>query len=372
MSKFFADTRLFLYKNITKKMNIKDLIKEIIPIHYHSSIYFIYTILSNKKLSFRKRLNYLKISYSLRRGESISRGLPVLLGIEPTNVCNLNCPICETGSGVLERKKKFMTFDEFKYILDQFDDNLDQLNFYFMGEPFLNKDAYRMINYASSRKISVTSCTNGEYVIPEELVESGIREIDFQIAGMTQKSHEFYRINANLGKTLLNLEKTIELRNKLSSANKMKIVIGFILMKHNEHEVDNFIAYCKSIGVDHYNIIGTCLRNVDQGEIYLPTDRSYWYYDEEKYKKGKLVPKKRPDNICGWIYSTTTIMANGDVVACCRDAKGNYIFGNVFEENFYNIWNNEKYQRLRKIVSENSNEFPLCELCSAYNIPVIK
>jgi len=32
---------------------------------------------------------------------------PVHITIEPTNVCNLLCPICETGKGVMTRPKGF-------------------------------------------------------------------------------------------------------------------------------------------------------------------------------------------------------------------------------------------------------------------------
>ena len=330
-----------------------------------------FPVLISSKIPLNRRFNYIKIKYSAAKGLTESLGKPILLTIEPTNICNLKCPICETGAGVLNRAKRNMTFEEFKYILDQFDDNLEQLFFYFMGESFLNKYAYEMIRYAADRKIYVTSCTNGDYVDPEKLVNSGISEIDFQIAGMTQDIHEIYRIGSNLQKVLRNLEETIRIRNSITNSNKMSIVAGFILMKHNEHQVDDFIKYCKSIGVDKYNIIGTCLREVNQGEIFLPSDRSYWYYDEEEYERGNLVPKIRPDNYCGWLYSTATIMVNGDVVPCCRDPKGKYVIGNVFNDNFPGIWNNEKYQLLRKKVSTNSNSIELCKLCSGEEVPNI-
>jgi radical SAM protein with 4Fe4S-binding SPASM domain len=143
-------------------------------------------------------------------------------------------------------------------------------------------------------------------------------------------------------------------------------------MKHNEHQVDDFVKYCESVGVDKYNIIGTCLREVSQAEGFLPSDRSYWYYDEEEIEQGNLVPKIRPDNYCGWIYSTATILANGDVVACCRDPKGEYVIGNVFKEKFSDIWNNEKYQSVRKGVSTNSNSMKLCSLCPGEGIPLLR
>ena len=43
------------------------------------------------------------------------------------------------------------------------------LLFYFMGEPFLNKNAYEMIRYARENGIFVETCTNGDFVDAEEL-----------------------------------------------------------------------------------------------------------------------------------------------------------------------------------------------------------
>ncbi len=387
----FYESELNISLHITENMftieNIKNtilykIVLKIPPFHAIASI--LYTtiflpiwvygkILSGRDIPFRKKSNYLKCLYSTRHRLKRSSGHPILLTIEPTNVCDQKCPVCETGAGVLGRKKRFMSYHEFTSILDQFDDNLDQMFFYFMGEAFLNKEAYRMIRYATDRGIRVSSCTNGNYIDPEQLVNSGIAEIDFQIAGMTQEVHQIYRVGGELKKTLQALEETLRLRNQPDCPNKqMKISVGFILMKHNEHQVEEFIQYAQRIGVDTYNIIGTCARNVEQAVQFLPTKPEYRIYDEEALQQGKLRPKYRPNNSCGWIYSTITIQVNGDVVPCCRDPKGEYVLGNVFDTPVYQIWNNEKFRALRKTVSTQSNTFHLCQFCGGYGIPGLK
>ena len=82
--------------------------------------------------------DYERIRESESVGSDTSTDRPVRLTVEFTNACNLHCPACETGSGVLGRPKRVMLLDEFRSVLDQFDENLDQLVFYFMGVPFLN------------------------------------------------------------------------------------------------------------------------------------------------------------------------------------------------------------------------------------------
>lgn len=303
-----------------------------------------------------------------------SLGKPMLLTIEPSNICNQRCPVCETGARILKREGKLMKFEEFRYIIEQFDKNLKKIYFYFMGEPFLNKDTYKMIRYAADRGIYVVSCTNGDYVEPEELVKCGIAEIQFQIGGITQETHQIYRIGGNLSRCLSNLQESVILKRKYwSEISKEKypirIGLGLIVMKHNEHQIKDFIKLAKEIGVDYYQIVLPCVRNIEQGERFLPLNRKYWIYDDKAFRNGVLKVKTPPKNYCEWIYSTVTIQVNGDVVPCCRDPFGKYVLGNVFKENIYDIWNNERYRRLRKTVATKQHRLELCAFCEGYGMP---
>src|SRR4030043_903523 len=99
-------------------------------------------------------------------------GYTVSITIEPTNICNLRCPVCETGANILERKPQMMTYGEFIKIIDKIGPGANHVMFYYMGEPFLNKDAYCMIRYARDIGLYVMTCTNGDVVDPESLYES--------------------------------------------------------------------------------------------------------------------------------------------------------------------------------------------------------
>jgi radical SAM protein with 4Fe4S-binding SPASM domain len=295
-------------------------------------------------------------------------GRPVYLTIEPTNTCDLRCPVCETGAGILHREKGHMSLGNFKLIIDKLGGHVNTLLFYFMGEPFLNKDAYDMISYASQRRIFVSTCTNGHRVDPKAIIESGIGEISFQIGGMTQETHEIYRVRGNLKKTLDNLTATVE-EKKRHPETKTKIILGFIVMKHNEHEVEDFLKLARDIGVDQADVIAPCVRTIEQGKEFIPQNDEYWLYDREAFDRGTLRPKVVPNNWCDWLYYSTTIQWNGDVVPCCRDAQGEYIMGNIFEQDFYEIWNGEKFRKFRKLVNSDQGNLELCRLCSGYGIP---
>jgi len=306
---------------------------------------------------------------ALAKSEKV-RGRPVHLTIEPTNVCDLRCPVCETGAGILKREKGYISLDNFKLIIDKLGEHVNTLFFYFMGEPFLNKNAYEMISYASQRGIFVSTCTNGHFVDSKAIIESGIGHIGFEIGGITQKTHEIYRVRGNLSQTLDNLVATIEEKRKHPHCKTM-VTVGLIVMRHNEHEVEDFLKLAQEIGVDNASIVSPCVRTMEQGEKFLPKDDKYWLYDKQAFDKGILRPKLIPNNRCDWLYYSSTIQWNGDVVPCCRDAQGDYVMGNLFEQDFYEIWNGEKFREFRRKVNTAQGNLKLCRLCSGYGIPLL-
>jgi len=294
---------------------------------------------------------------------------PISAIIEPTNICNLRCPVCETGAGILRREKGVMSFSNFKIIIDKMP-KLNNIMLYFMGEPFLNKEIYKMISYAHNNNIFTSICTNGEYLNSDELLKSGLEEINFQIGGATQKTHSTYRVNGKLEKTINNLKELLEKRDKLIKNGheiKIKITLGLIVMKQNENEINKVIEMGRSLGVDEINLIPPAVRNIEQAKEFMPEDEKYWFYNKDAFKKGILIPNVIPNNKCYFLWNATAIFWNGDVVPCCRDAQGDYIMGNILNDSIKSIWNNNKYKSFRKMVLKNQKDIQLCKLCSGYN-----
>lgn len=309
-------------------------------------------------------------TWSMLNGRTSIAGRPINITIEPTNLCNLRCPVCETGAGIRNRKDVNMSFEQFVIIVDKVSDHVNTLMFYFMGEPFLNGQAYNMVRYAKNKGIPwITTCTNGDLVDPEKLVHCGLDEISFQIGGMTQKTHEIYRVNSKLERVLHNLSETIRLRK--AKRIKMRIMCGFILMRHNEDEVDAFYELMAKMGVDEASVIDPCVRTVEQGRMFLPSSIKHWYYDSEAFSKGLLRPRVLPQNACPWIWYSLVVLGNGDIVPCCRDPKGEYVMGNLLAQDLEEIWNAKAYVEFRKRILIDQGCISICRLCSGYPASVI-
>lgn len=304
-----------------------------------------------------------------------ARGWPVSITLEPANVCNLRCPVCETGAGTLGRPPQRMRYADFVTLLDKVGPTANHLMFYFMGEPFLNPDAYKMIRYARNMGLYVTTCTNGEPVDSEALYASGVNHVAFQIGGIRQETHERYRVRGRLEKVLDNLSRYLgEIKAKGRRPGEHEVELGFIVMKHNEEEAERFRAWAEGLGIDRATVVEPCVRTVEQGRELLPEDDRYWLYDRREFEdQGHLVPKRVvKENSCPWLYHSMTIQVNGDVVPCCRDTGGNSVVGNLLEQELDEIWNGERLRAFRRKVYTSQSTVTLCDLCPGYGWPLLR
>jgi len=326
-------------------------------------------LLKNKRGS----KDHLKSSLSLIRRSDRIVGRPMHITIEPTNICNAKCPVCETGAGILERKNAMLSFEDFKVIVDKVHEHTNTLMYYFMGEPFLNKQWVKQVKYAKDMGIPfISTCTNGDVKgIPQGIIDSGIDWVSFQMGGTTQETHEIYRVDTSLENARQNIIDTISLKQKHNKEN-LTIEAGFILMKHNEHQVEEFQDWCKEVGVDSVNVIDPCVRTIEQGNVYLPTNEGNWIYDKKKFEEGRLQRKIIPKNDCPWIYYSMNVMCNGDVVPCCHDPHAKHVMGNLLEQELEEIWNGDSFQSFRNRINNDQRHVDICRLCSGYGVSGIK
>jgi radical SAM protein with 4Fe4S-binding SPASM domain len=318
--------------------------------------------------------NYLLNTFSERLHLGRSLGKPVSITIEPTNICNLQCPVCETGAGVLERKPQMMSYGNFVKIMDKVGPGANHLMFYYMGEPFLNKDAYRMIRYARDMGLYVMTCTNGDYVNPEALYDSDINHISFQIGGMKQETHQVYRRNSHLSRVLQNLKTYLRIiQDRAKTIGEHDVELGLIVMKQNEDEIGNFLRLGQELGI-RTTLISPCVRTPEQGREFLPEDKTYWLYDQEYFEKHNQLAIKRvlPWNRCPWLYYAITIQSDGNVVPCCRDPHGKHIMGNLLSEPLEKVWNGPKFKKFRYLFSKRQGPFSFCSLCPGEGAPGLK
>jgi radical SAM protein with 4Fe4S-binding SPASM domain len=187
---------------------------------------------------------------------------------------------------------------------------------------------------------------------------------------MSQKTHEIYRVKGDLEKVLGNMKEVVRLRREHKG--RPRVVCGMILMRHNEGEVGIFQNKMKEMGIDEAVLVDPCVRTIEQGRLYLPKDKKRWCYDREAFQKGMLRPRFIPRNSCQWIYYSMVILANGDIVPCCRDTKGEHVMGNILDQDMKDIWGGERYRAFRRQLLIDQSKMDICRLCSGYPASSLK
>ncbi len=287
-------------------------------------------------------------------------GLPYSLSIEPTNCCNLKCPLCPTGMGRLGRDKSFLTIDAYKKVMNEMSPYLFNVLLTVWGEPFLHKDIFGMITYAKKRKVKVTLMTNGHFFDSDEvvkkLVESKADRILLDLDGADQETLVKYRVNGDFDKIVRGIKRLVAEKEKRNSKYPI-IELQFIVMKHNEHQLEKIKQLAKEWKVDCLVLKTVRVNTEEEARQFLPS-----FKEARRYGAG-INRDKEITNDCDALWTSGLIYADGGVSPCCFDFAGSLNFGNIKTDSFRNIWKSGKFAGFRKSIITNKKAIPLCSNC---------
>ncbi len=297
-------------------------------------------------------------------GKTILWGKPAILTIEPTNLCNLHCPLCITGSGQLRRVQGRMTIATFRRILQLMGDDIFFLLLYHQGEPYLNPDFLEMVRLAKQKNIYCTTSTNGHYFDEQTIratVQSGLDSMIVSLDGVTQQTYGHYRVNGKLEKVVKGTKRFMEIKKEMKSATPL-IALQFLVMKHNEHEIPAVRRLAKELGVDRLLIKTIEVHSIKEAKEWLPENEKYRRY---KFDGEKLIVKNAEKKSCPRPWLSTLINWDGGLVPCCFDKNGDYEMGNVLKvKNLEEIWFDKKFMSFRTQLNTDRKSIPMCRNCN--------
>lgn len=320
------------------------------------------------KLTFRRIINILKVGggYYLSRlfQKPLVFGTPVSISVEPTTSCNLRCPECPSGLRSFTRPTGMLDEKIFKQITSQLHRDLLYLIFYFQGEPFLHPGFIDMIRFASSKKIYTATSTNAHFLNDEtakNTVQSGLDRLIISIDGTTQEVYEKYRVGGSLEKVLEGTRNIVKWKKKLNSPTPY-VVFQFLVVKPNEHQVEEIKKLAKETGVDNVAFKTAQIYDYENGHSLMPTASKFSRY--KKTDNGKYTLKNKLSNHCWKLWHSSVITWDGKAVPCCFDKDAKHRMGNLNETNFREIWKGEAYTRFRQSVLVSRKENDICTNCS--------
>lgn len=320
-----------------------------------------------KHLSYRKRWNCV-----LQEARRITNplngfGMPPILQIEPVNFCNLRCPACAFGAGLIRRPPEVLSFDLYRSVIDQVKGHACLMAFWAWGEPFLHDGACDMIRYARENGILVHTSTNGHFFRTREkarqVIESGLDSLIVCIDGLDQKTYETYRVGGELGIVFESVRNLVRERNFLGKENP-RITLRFLVMRHNEHQARAFERKALELGADVASLRFPVVRRrgVDLEERLGPIHEAYGPSITPRYRTVRR-RKGLPEAHCSRPYGNLTIFSNGELVLCENDANASYSLGNASRHRIRDILASSHAKNLLATFRRRPGELPFCRDC---------
>ncbi len=322
-----------------------------------------------RKITLKKFINAVSvdISYYLSVFFKYNKrvGFPVSISIEPTASCNLHCPECPSGTGQLTRFKGNIDFDLYKKIIDETAPYLMNLILYFQGEPFLNKEIFNLIEYASiKKKIFTITSTNGHFINSEtapKIIESGLDKIIFSMDGTTQEIYEQYRKGGDFEKVKSAVKDLVYFKKQMKSQTPL-IELQFIVFRFNEHQIADFKKLGANLCVDKTVLKSAQIYEFEKNQNLIPLNAEYSRY--KKDKQGKYVIKNKLKNHCKRLWESAVVTNTGEVLPCCFDKDAEHSFGNLTAMSFSHINNNEESLKFRNLLLHNRRQIDICKNCT--------
>lgn len=333
--------------------------------------------------------------------------IPLQVDIELTNSCNLHCKMCwfhgENGIGDRYKDCELATSEVFS-VVDQLAEHTGTI--YIGGaEPLMRRDFMSILRHMKSRNMSVSFATNGtllDYGKIETLVELGVDGVFFSIDG-NEAVHDQIRGKGIFRKVTRSVKELSEHRQKavaIKPVITVNITLTSSLVGHLKDAV-NEIRASTDDGPDFYRLHhlwyitenelsrhqavvrqkigcgapGAASHTVPASLIRDPRSLADEISSLKNWPKVRSFPNLRHADIltyysevpntgqrCIAPFFAAVIKPNGDVRFCPDEWIDDYTLGNLRNDSFHNIWNNEKAYRFRSSLLREKS-FTGCRRC---------
>lgn len=325
-----------------------------------------------------KWANLVRAEYERKMRRTHVTSYPYLLIIDPCNYCNLRCPLCPTGLSNLGRPQAMLSFEHFRKYFDPFAPHIFEAYLHNWGESLLNKQVYKMIDYAQGRNVGTNLSSNFVKIDStdiDNILDCGLEYLVISLDGTSQEAYSQYRIGGNYERVIENLSELLRRRAAKGRKGARLPVIEwqFIVMKQNEHQIGEAEALAKKLGVDLLRFIpvGMPFEFRNRKEVadkwYPVTVEGRQKSDHEEQQFGQA-DKPSP---CFYLYRSMVVNPDGGVSPCCVVYKQNRDFAdlNVADINLREVWNNPKYVSARSLYSPaklDERKPTVCDACDIF------
>lgn len=323
-----------------------------------------------RRATFKKYINLIKQNKNAKQKAPYLNSFPSIAIIEPTNSCNLKCPLCPSGQRRFTNRG-YMGLELYEKILTQLAPYIFEVWLYNWGEPFLNKDIFKIIQFTQKSNAATTISSNLNY-LPDnyefEMVKSGLERLVVSFDGMTQDTYSAYRRGGRMDAVIDNI-KRIQNAKKILQIKYPLVKIQFLVNKFNEHQIEEAKTFAAENDLEiEFKPLQFNSQDPDQRTKWEPTTKKY---PRQSYLSG--AERELGVYWCDWLWKYAVINWDGTISPCCNwIEKGVFEFGDLKKQSFKEIWNNEYFVSARMAINnKHSDVITACTGCLG-NPPAIE
>ena len=275
--------------------------------------------------------------------------------LEITSVCNLACTFCPPTL----RPKQFISIDDYAKRLDQIKPHTDYVYLHVKGEPLLHPKIGELLDISHEKGFKVHVTTNGTLIEKKKddlLHKPALRQLNFSL-------HSF-----DGNPALRNHDKAVYVRKILSfvreAMSKSNMYISLRLwnltQNNEENRKNSRNRELLEIIEREFDLDFKIEEEIQPGGGIKIADRVYVNQDYEFTWPSLDEEEDDGKGFCYGLRTQAGILADGTVIPCCLDGEGVIDLGNVNEDPFSHIIENE---RARNIVDGFSRREAVEELC---------
>jgi radical SAM protein with 4Fe4S-binding SPASM domain len=255
---------------------------------------------------------------------------PYLVYLDPSNICNFRCPYCPTGNPKMVEQYRRPTMMEYKLYWKIIHDLCDMpqkiktLRLYKNGEPLLNPNIIKMINFAkkSGRFEKVDLTTNGSMLsifMSKMLVQAGL---DLAMVSVPTDYTDRY---------VEGVESLYKIGRGVTQVFCKLIDDGTLTATDRHRFLNTFGDISDRIYIEN---LSPCWPDYKEGGVH-PANVGLFGQPIENIK------------VCSYLFYSVAINSDGTVSTCCQDWKHELIIGDLKHESFSDVWNGSRLRAIR-------------------------
>ena len=260
--------------------------------------------------------------------------------IEATNICNTRCLHCPHEA--LSRPYGKMEWDTYRTVMDKVMVKTAHFSVEYagMGEPLLNPQIYRFIEYVSGK--GRTSITTNASALTEanaqKLIDAGLSGMTISFNGSDKTLYELMMGGLNFERAQKNLQQAIQ----MSRGTRTQVAANVSVTRQTQTRLKEIRGFLEEAGIDN---------------IFFSKCHSRGGFLKDDFTCTTPIPP-RDKYRCDIFENTLFVSWTGQVLSCCHDLAGANIIGDLRTESL------DEILERKNAVLANGVKFEICKGCN--------